>query len=89
MTMPPGTLREMRRLAELIDRSEELKAQSAERRSAAAAEHGPIAAWVLEARADCSLIEAERLRAEFAEEAADLWPLLMMYAEAWSGRRAA
>ena len=91
MTMPPGTLAEMRRLSALLERSEELKEQAEEQREAVRAV-SPAAAWVMDVRADCRRQEAGRLRAQFAEEAAEFWPLLMSYAEAWAagnGRRAA
>jgi hypothetical protein len=89
--MPPGTLMEMRRLGEMLDRAEELREQAEERSAALRAAGNTVAAWVNDVRGDCSRMEAERLHARFALEAAELWPLLLSYAEAWSagGRRAA
>lgn len=89
--MPHGTLSEMRRLAELLQRADDLTEQSAERSDELRSEANYVAAWVHDVRIDNLRLEAARLRAQFAAEAAELWPLLMTYAEAWSasGRRAA
>ncbi|MGC1273883.1 MAG: hypothetical protein WBC44_09265 [Planctomycetaceae bacterium] len=91
MRMPPGTLMEMRRLAEMLERSEELQAQAETHSAAFRAATDPTAAWVHDVRKDSCRIQAEHLRARFAAEAAELWPLLVNYAEVWStgGRRAA
>lgn len=89
--MPHGTLSEMRRLADLLERADELTEQSGERSDELRSESNYVAAWVHDVRIDNLRLEAARLRAQFAAEAAELWPLLMTYAEAWSagGRRAA
>ncbi|HEX6986684.1 MAG TPA: hypothetical protein VF170_14985 [Planctomycetaceae bacterium] len=81
----------MRRLAELLERADELTERAAERAEELRAEASPVAAWVHDVRGDSCRLEAARLRAQFAGEAAELWPLLLSYAEAWSagGRRAA
>ena len=83
--MPPGTLSELRRLAALLDRADELTEQSTDRSEDLRAEANYVAAWVHDVRIDNLRLEAARLRAQFAAEAAELWPLLMTYAEAWSG----
>jgi hypothetical protein len=89
--MPPGTLREMRRLAELLERADELLEKSGERSEEFRAESDYVAAWVHDVRGDNCRLEAARLRAQFGAEAAELWPLLLSYAEAWAsgGRWAA
>ena len=91
MRMPHGTLSELRRLTQLLERADELSDQSAERSDELRAEESYVAAWVHDVRIDNCRLEAARLRAQFAAEAAELWPLIMTYAEAWaaSGRRAA
>ncbi len=89
--MPHGTLSEMRRLAGLLDLADEMTERSAEQSDAHRAEENYVAAWVHDVRIDNCRLESARLRAQFAAEAAELWPLLLTYAEAWAagGRRAA
>ena len=91
MRMPHGTLSELRRLTDLLAQADELTEQSAERGDELRDESSYVAAWVHDVRIDNRRLEAARLRAQFAAEAAELWPLIMTYAEAWaaSGRRAA
>lgn len=82
---------EMRRLADLLERAEEFQAQADEQSAAFRAANGPAAAWQHDVRKDSCRIQAEHLRAQFAAEVAELFPLLLSYAEIWStgGRRAA
>ena len=91
MRMPPGTLMEMRRLAELLERAEELQAQAEMHSAAFRATNEPAAAWVHEVRKDSCRAQAESLQSQFATEAAEMWSLLLTYAETWSlgNRRAA
>lgn len=91
MRMPAGTLSEMRRLADLLDRAEELTEKGIEETQALRDEGSYVAAWIRDVRSDSCRMEAARLRAEFADGAAELWPLLLSYAEAWAAgsRRAA
>ena len=91
MWMPTGTLTEMRRLADLLERADDLTDRSAEQSEEFRAEQNYVAAWVHDVRGDCCRLEAARLRAEFAAGAAELWPLLLSYAESWTAgnRRAA
>jgi len=83
--MPPGTLMELRRLAELLERSDELQEQAESQAAAFRAASDPTAAWVHDVRRDSCRIQAEHLRARFAAEVAELFPLLLNYAEAWAG----
>ena len=82
---------ELRRLAEMLEEAEELRERADEQSEALRAAGNTVAAWVHDVRRDCCRLEAERLHARFAAEAAELWPLLLSYAEAWAGggRRAA
>ena len=82
---------ELRRLAELLEQAEELQEQAEAQRAAYRAAKDATAAWVHDVRRDSCRIQAEHLRARFAVEVAELFPLLLNYAEAWAGgsRRAA
>jgi hypothetical protein len=82
--MPSGTLSEMRRLADLLDRADELTEKGIEEVQALRDEASYVAAWIRDVRGDSCRMEAARLRAEFADGAAELWPLLLSYAEAWA-----
>lgn len=82
---------EMRRLADLLEQAEAFQALADEQSAAFRASADPTAAWIHDVRRDSCLVQAGHLRARFAAEVAELFPLLLSYAEIWSAaeRRAA